>query len=174
MFRAQTLSLEMSGPFSAGRPFAYRLVGSWQDSRRYWSEDSRLRGKSFAPMFSWRISDKTLLTVKLVAAEHWIYREPLLIIDPNTNASTSDPAIAPGLYKKGRNGIQPWSHVGTHTADGFVQLTTALNQNISVRAAANARYYFEDSDQDFLSTPGLNNRYHPMTGELTQDTVIGW
>jgi iron complex outermembrane receptor protein len=169
LFDAQKFTLDMGGPLSQGSKFAYRLVGSWQDSRRYWSEDARLRGKAFAPMFAWRISDKTQLTVKLVAAEHWIYREPLLIIDSAVNASTDNPYLAPGLSRKDLNGIAPWSHVGSHSADLFSVLTTSLNEHISLRFAANGRYYFEDSDQEFLSTPSLNNRYNPMTGELTQD-----
>jgi len=169
LYDAQKLSLDVTGPFSAGSPFAYRVVGTLQDATRYWSDDAKLRGKVIAPMFSWRISDKTQLTVKLVGAEHWIFREPLLIIDPSVNASTSDPYLMPGLAKKGLNGIQPWSHVGTHTADLFAQLTSALTQNISLRVAANGRYYFEDSEQNFLSTPSLTNRYNPATGELTQD-----
>ena len=140
-----------------------------QDSRRYWASDARLRGKAFAPMFTWRISDKTQLTVKLVAAEHWIFREPLQILDPSVTASTSDPFPAPGLSRKGRNGIQPWSDVHTQSADLFMALTTSLNQHISLRVAANGRYFYETDDQEFLSTPSLSSRYNPTTGELTQD-----
>jgi iron complex outermembrane receptor protein len=169
LFDAQKITLDMGGPLADGKKFAYRLVGSWQDSNRYWSDDARLRGKVLAPMFAWRISDKTQLTVKLVAAEHWIYREPLLIIHSAVDANTKNPFLAEGLSKKGLNGIAPWSHVGTHSADLFSALTSSLNENVSLRVAANGRYYFEDSDQEFLSTPGLNNRYNPMTGELTQD-----
>ncbi len=169
LYDAQKISFDVTGPFSEGSPFAYRAIGSFQDSQRYWSSDARLRNNAIAPMFSWKISDKTLLTVKLVAAEFWAFREPLLVIDSAVNADTKDPYLAPGIDKKGINGIQPWSHVGTHTADLFTQLTTSLTDNISLRVAANGRYYFEDSHQNFLSTPSLTNRYNPYTGELTQD-----
>lgn len=169
LFDAQKVSFDLTGPFAKGSPLAYRLVGSAQDSRRYWAEDARLRGKVLAPMLAWRLSPRTQLTLKLVAAEHWIFREPLLIVDSAVNANTDDPFLAPGISAKGRNGIQPWSHVGTHTADLFAQLTTSLTSKVSLRIAANGRYYFEDSDQDFLSTPSLTNRYQPATGELTQD-----
>lgn len=171
LFDAQKLVVDVGDAFAPGSPFAYRLIGSIQDSRRYWSSDARLRGKVFAPMFAWRISDRTQLTVKLIAAEHWIFREPLLILDSSVNAQTHDPYLAPGLSKKGLNGIQPWSHVGTHTADLFTLLTSSLTENVSLRVAANGRYYFEDSTQEFLSTPSLTNRYNPATGELTQDYV---
>ncbi|PTX95817.1 TonB-dependent receptor [Opitutus sp. ER46] len=169
LYDAQKVSLDATGPFAPGSAFAYRVIGSLQDSRRYWDEEARLRGKVLAPMFAWRLSDRTQLQVKLIAAEHWIFREPLLIIDPSVTAATDDPGLAPGISKRGLNGIQPWSHVGTHTADLFTQLTTSVNQNISLRFAANGRYYFEDSEQEFLSTPSLTNRYNPYTGELTQN-----
>lgn len=169
LFDAQKISVDATGPFSPGSPFAYRLIASYQDSRRYWSDEARLRSKVFAPEFAWRISDRTQLVVKVIGAEHWIFREPLLILDPSVTAATDDPILAPGIQPKSLNGIQPWSHVGTHTADVFAQLTTSLNQHVSFRLAANGRYYFEDSDQEFLSTPSFTNRYNPLTGELTQD-----
>lgn len=171
LFDAQKLSVDVTDTFGAGSPFAYRIIGSLQDSRRYWSADARLRGRVFAPMFAYRISDRTQLTVKLIGAEHWIFREPLLILDPAVSAQTRQPYLAPGLSTRSRNGIQPWSHVGTHTADLFALLTSNLTDILSLRVAANGRYYFEDSVQEFLATPSLTERYNPMTGELTQDTV---
>jgi iron complex outermembrane receptor protein len=174
LYDAQKLSVDLTGPFTSGGRLAYRFVGSLQDSRRYWSSDARTRGKIFAPMLSFRISDQSLLTVKLVAAEHWIFREPLLIVDPSVNGTTRDPRLAPGISARGLNGIQPWSHVGTHSADLSALLTSRLTDNISLRVAADGRYYFEDSIQEFLSTPSLTDRYNPMTGELTQDYTWAW
>lgn len=171
LFDAQKVQVDMTGPFSPASPFAYRLIASGQDTRRYWSSDAKLQTGAIAPMVSWQISDRTMLTVKLIAAEAWIFREPLLIVDANTTADTKKPRLAPGLQPKSLNGIQPWSHVGTHTADLFAQLTHTFNDNWSLRAAVNGRYYYEDSDQQFLNTPSLNNRYNPYTGVLTQDYV---
>ena len=169
LFDSQKLTLDLGGAVAGSDKLAYRLVGSLQDTRRYWSKDARLRTRSLAPMLLWRVSDKTTVTAKLVAAEGWIFREPLLILDPSVTAASDDPKLYPGLSEKSLNGIQPWSHVGTHTADLFTQLTTSFNEHISLRMAANGRYYFEDSDQQFLGTPSLTNRYNPATGELTQD-----
>lgn len=169
LFDAQKLSFDVNDIPAEGSQSAYRLIGSFQDSRRYWSNEARLRGRLLAPMFSHRASDRTLFTAKLILAEHWVFREPLLILDPRVNAQTTDPYLAPGLSQKGLNGIQPWSHVGTHTADLYALLTSSLTENINLRVAANGRYYFEDSVQEFLSTPTLTNRYDPMTGALTQD-----
>jgi iron complex outermembrane receptor protein len=169
LFDSQKVMLDMGGPFSAGSPFAYRLVASGQDTRRYWSADAKMRSWSVAPMFSWRISDKSMLTVKFIVADHWIFREPLLILDPSTTATSGEPKLLPGIDPSGRNGIQPWSNVGTYSEDLFVTYTTSLNEHLDLRLAGNTRKYHEDSDQDFLSTPGLSSRYNPMTGELTQD-----
>lgn len=168
LFDAQKYLLDLSGPLGNSEKFAYRLVHSGQDTERYW-DDSYIKGTSLAPMLAWRISDQTLLTVKLVASEKEISREPLLILDPRVTAATDEPFLAPGIDPETNNGIQPWSHVGTHSADAFAQLTTSVNEQLSLRFAANGRYYYEDSDQNFLSTPSLSNRYNPMTGELTQD-----
>jgi len=169
LFDAQKVTLDLGGPIPGTTGVAYRLVASGQDARQYWSRDAVTRGRALAPMVTWNLSSKTQLTVKVVGADHYIFREPLLVIDPSVTATTDNPTLAPGLSKRSRNGIQPWSHVGTHSADFFAVLTTSLNEHISLRAAANGRYYFEDSDQEFLSTPSLNNRYNPYTGELTQD-----
>lgn len=170
LFDAQKLTLDMGGPLGTTKDFAYRLVGAWQDTRQYWSADAKTKHRALAPMLTWRVSDRTQLTMKLVAADMWIFREPALILDPNTTATTKNPRLAPGFSYRGLNGTQPWSHNGTHTADLFTTLTTTLNEHMSVRVAANARYYFTDSDQDFVTgLPGLGNRYNPATGELTQD-----
>ena len=107
-------------------------------------------------MITWRMSDKTELTAKLVAADMWVFREPALILDPNTTASTSDPRLAPGFSYNGLNGTQPWSHNGTHSADLFTVLTTSQNEHLSSRIAANVRYYFTDADQEFVN--GLPGR----------------
>jgi iron complex outermembrane recepter protein len=168
LFDAQKYMLDLSGPLGNSGKFAYRLVQSGQDSERYW-DDSYIKNRTLAPMFAWRISDKTLLTVKVIGAEQWISREPLMIIHPDVNASTKDPYLAPGISPETNNGIQPWSHTETHSGDVFATLTTEINDHLNLRVAANGRYILEDHDQNFLSTPGLGNRYNPMTGELTQD-----
>ncbi len=169
LFDAQKVSADLTGAFSNGSPFAYRLIAAAQDSRRYWANDARLRGKVLAPMLTYRASDRTQITFKAIYADHWIYREPALILDPHTGSDTSPPLLAPGFSYQSRNGVQPWSHVGTQSLDGFFLLTSRLNDHINLRVAANYRYYFEDSTQVFLSTPSFTNRYNPTTGELTQD-----
>ncbi len=170
LFDAQKVTLDMTGPLGASKNLAYRLVGSYQDTRQYWSADALTKHRSLAPMLTWRISDKTTLTTKLVAADMSVFREPALILDPNANASTKNPKLGPGFAYRSLNGTQPWSHNSTHNADIFATLTTSQNEHLSSRIAANARYYFTDADQEFVNgLPGLGNRYNPATGVLTQD-----
>jgi len=170
LYDSQKLTADLGGPFAPGSPFAYRLIASAQNTARYWSDDHKMKNMAFAPMLSWRISDKSMLTLKYAYAQHEIPREPLFIISPLTTGTSGDPQLLPGIDPSGMNGIQPWSHVGTESHDVFAVYTTGLNEHINLRLAGNYRKYHEDSDQNFLSTPGLNNtRYNPMTGDLTQD-----
>ena len=141
MFDSQKATLDVGGPLSEGSAFAYRLVGSGQYTRRYWDEDSKLKNLAFAPMMSWRVNDKSLLTVKLIMAEHWIHREPLLILDPSTTSTSGDPKLLPGIDPSGNNGIQPWSHVGTESTDVFVVYTSSFGDHWNLRAAGNRRRY---------------------------------
>src|SRR5690606_8403167 len=125
---------------------AYRLVASGQDTERYWDSAAKLRNWAIAPMLSWRISDKSMLTVKAIFASHWIFREPLLILDPSTTATSGEPKLLPGIDPSGLNGIQPWSNVGTYSEDYFAVYTTSLNEHLDLRVAGNVRKYIEDSD----------------------------
>lgn len=168
MFDAQKLTLDATGPLAARTDLAYRVVASAQDSRRYWADDARLRGRIFAPMLTWQPTRRSQLTLKVIGAEHWVFREPGLILDSRVDENSA-PFLASGFSFRSRNGIQPWSHVGTRTWDGFALFTASLNPHVSVRVAANGRHYFEDSTQEFFSTPTLMDRYVPMTGALTQD-----
>lgn len=169
-FNAQKATLDVGGPLAGSKTLAYRLVGSHQDTRTYWSSSAKNKNSAIAPMITWRVSDKTQVTAKLVAAEHEIFREPALIIDPATPSGTVDPKLAPGFGYNGLNGTQTWSAVKTHSIDLFTNLTSTINEHLSIRVAANGRHYFSDADQEFVNgLPGLGNRYNPYTGDLTLD-----
>lgn len=171
LFDAQKVTLDLTGPLPGHEALAYRFVAAGQDTRRYWASDARLRNTLIAPMLTWRVSDRSQLTFKLIAADHWVFREPAYIVAPAVTPHTDPPTLAPGFSTKGRNGIQPWSHVGTRTTDAYLLFTSDLSENVSLRIAANGRHYYEDSTQEFLQTPTLTDRYHPETGRFTQDTV---
>lgn len=169
LFDAQKLTLDLTGPVSPGSPWAYRLIVAGQDSRRYWTPDMRIRSKVLAPELSYQISDHTQVTFKIMATDHWIFREQLLILDPSAGINDT-PFLAPGFSTRSRNGIQPWSHVGIQEADATMLLTSDLNEHVSVRLAADAHHYYETDCQEFLNgLPSFSNRYNPYTGILTQD-----
>ncbi|MCC5024973.1 MAG: TonB-dependent receptor plug domain-containing protein [Candidatus Synoicihabitans palmerolidicus] len=69
-FDAQKRSFDFGGPVGQSGDMAYRVVGSLQDSHRYWDADARLKGKVLAPMFTYNLSPNTQITTKIVAAEH--------------------------------------------------------------------------------------------------------
>lgn len=169
LFDAQKLTLDLTGPVSAGSLLAYRLIVAGQDSRRYWSSDIRLRSRVFAPELSYRFSGHAQVTFKIMATDHWTFREQLLILDPSVGINDT-PFLAPGFSKRSRNGIQPWSHVGIQEADATMLLTSDLNEHISMRLAADAHHYYETDRQEFLSgLPSFSNHYNPYTGILAQD-----
>ncbi len=169
LFSAQKAMVDMGGPLGDGKSFAYRFVASGQDSALYWSSAAKVKTWAIAPMFTWLINDKSQLTVKAVSASHFIFREPLLVISPDTTAATSDPKLLPGIDPSGINGTQPWSNVGTDSTDIFAVYTTRFDEHLNLRVAGNIRRYHEDSDQNFFNAPSFSNRYNPATGELTQD-----
>ena len=97
LFSAQKAMVDMGGPHGDGKTFAYRFVASGQDTGLYWSSAAKMKTWAIAPMLTWRINDKSELTVKAVSAAHFIFREPLLILSPDTTAATSDPKLLPGI-----------------------------------------------------------------------------
>jgi iron complex outermembrane receptor protein len=169
LYDSQKAMLDLGGPLEAGSSFAYRLVASGQDTANYWSSSAKMHSWAVAPMFTWRINDKSQLTVKYIYSDHWIFREPLFILSPDTTATSGNPKLLPGIDPSGLNGIQPWSHVGTNSSDAFIVYTTSFNEHLNLRVAGNARRYHETSNQNFLNAPGFGSRYNPMTGDLTQD-----
>src|SRR5688572_6011781 len=132
LYDSQKVTVDLGGPVSAGSPFAYRVIASYQDTARYWSDDPKMKNLAFAPMLSWRISDKSMLTLKYIYASHEIPREPLFIISPDTTATSGDPKLLGGIDPSGLNGIQPWSHVGTESSDFFAVYTTSFNEHINL------------------------------------------
>ncbi|BET69451.1 TonB-dependent siderophore receptor [Opitutales bacterium ASA1] len=168
LYDAQKLTFDLSDSVADSEALAYRLVGSWQDSARYWSSDAKLKHKLIAPSITWRLGRNTQLTAKYFYYDSWIFREPLYILDASVDAATT-PILAPGFEPKSLNGIAPWSGLSMQTHSGHFQLSTSFNDRVSMRLAGQAVYFTEDSEQQIVATSGFSNRYNPSTGELTQD-----
>lgn len=167
-FDAQKATLDLTDRLGSSENLAYRLIAVHQDTDRYSSSDARLKRKLIAPQLTWRFSPRTELTVKYYYLDAFIFREPALILDPSVGPN-SEPILGPGFKGDSLNGIQPWSGISTETHVAQFQFSTSFNEHLTTRLAGRGMYFTEDSEQEFLTTPGFGNRYNPMTGELTQD-----
>jgi iron complex outermembrane receptor protein len=167
-FDAQKVTLDLTDKVGGQDNMAYRFIGSYQDTGRYWSSDAKIKRKLVAPQFTWRLGRNTELTLKYYYLDAFVFREPALILDPSVGPD-SEPILGPGFKAKSLNGIQPWSGISTDTHVAQFQFTTTLNDRLTTRFAGRGMYFGEDSEQEFFTTPGFSNRYNPTTGELTQD-----
>lgn len=177
-FNAQKVSFDSTGALPFGsKHWAYRVIGSYQDTSTY------LPGKlvewNFSPQLTYRISDKSQLTLKYYGIQ-WELRDAVansntdgFVVDSSVvnggNLMASPPA---GFTFDGRNGSTNWSRrfdrVNLATAD----FTTALAENISMRLAAMLNFEGFHFDAGYLKAPSLKaNRYNPYTGQLTPDAT---
>jgi len=166
-FDAQKVTVDSTAPLPGSDRFAYRLIAAYQDTERYVSSDAKLRNKLIAPQFTWRISP----TSELVARYDWFetrtFREQLMIVDPEVVQRGQTPRPAPGFSWKGTNGAPSWSNLSYQKQSLSLEFSTTFNQYLSMRLAGRFQRTGEGSDQAFISTPGLSNRYNPYTGILT-------
>lgn len=108
---AQRVDLDMTGPFSPGSPFAYRVLATYQDGvlNREGGQDQR---KNYAGQISYRISEKSQLTVRASYEDRRIYA-PFPVYVSSASLNGGDAELAPGFSWHGsRNGQETWAHRG--------------------------------------------------------------
>jgi len=164
-FDAQKVTLDTTAPLPGSDRFAYRLIAAYQDTERYVSSSAKLRNKLIAPQFTWRISP----TSELVARYDWFetrtFREQFMIVDPEVVQRGQTPRPAPGFSWKGTNGAPGWSALSYQKQSLSLEFSTSFNQHLTMRLAGRFQRTGEGSDQAFISTPGLSNRYNPLYGD---------
>jgi len=172
LYDSRRASLDLTGPVEGLPQLAYRLIGTVQDSRREWTSDARLRRKVLSPQLTYRFGN-TEITVKMTYNDTYAASSPLYVLDSAVIATGSNatPALDPALKLGNRNGIPSWS--GLHYLDttGNIQVTSTLNEHLSVRVAAHSRRSIEDSAQSGPVLNSLSSRYNPYTGVLTPDFI---
>jgi len=168
-FDAQKVTLDMTDALAGSERFAYRLIGSYQDTERYWSSTAKLRSKLIAPQFTWRLNPTTELVVRYDYFETKTFREQAMIIDSSVVQRGQSPIPGPGFGYKGVNGTPPWSGLSYQKHSLSLEFSTSFNEHISMRLAGRFQRFEEDSEQAVLFPPSFNNRYNPYTGILTPD-----
>jgi len=166
-FDAQKATIDSTAPLPGSDRFAYRLIAAYQDTERYVSSTAKLRNKVIAPQFTWRISPTTQLIARYDYFETWTFREQLMIVDPEVVQRGQTPRPAPGFSWKGTNGAPAWSGLAYQKHSLSLEFSTSFNQYLTMRLAGRFERRGEGSDQAFISTPNLGNRYNPYTGILT-------
>lgn len=173
LYESQRASLDLTGPVEGVPQLAYRLIGTVQDSRREWSPDAHLRRKIIAPQLTYRLSDATEISFKMMYNDTWAASSPLYVLDSAVvgAGSSAEPRLDPALKLESRNGVPAWSGLHYQDTAANVQLTSTLNDHISIRAAVHTRRSNENSEQWGPLLKSLSNRYNPYTGVLTMDST---
>lgn len=163
-YDAQKASLDSTGPIRNGK-FAYRVIGSYQDTDRQWA-GSFLRQAVISPQLTYFLSPRTQLTAKYIYQNYTSWGDPRVLID--SSIARGEPGRKAAYYSRTeRNGAEAWNERNTrlHKATAFIN--TSLGDNVSMRLAANYQYTREADQLSSLIYPGTGNRYDPYTGYHT-------
>jgi len=172
---ADKYSLDVTSPLGDADRFAYRIVGVYQDSHRYWSKDQPKDRRIFTPSFIWRISPTTELLLRYNYYDTAELRAPNMVLDSSVVQRGQKPILAPGFSSRSLNGVPPWSILHYAGGTASAHLKTSFNKQVTMRLAAFAHRSAEDSSYARAghpanpNDPGLDKRYHPETGIMTPD-----
>ena len=169
---SQRATVDLTGPFAPQSAAAYRFLAGYQNGKLNTS-GTRDKRKVGGAQFSYKLSDRTLLTVRGSYEDRWRFVYFPAYFDPVTATNGADvTGLAPGFKVTGsRNGTEPWAHRGGFYYASDVLLTSSIGDHVSIRFAAK---YQKNALRDaymFGITPGLSNRYNPTTGVLTPNNV---
>lgn len=171
-FNAQKISFDSTGPLQISKNLAYRLVGSYQDTRTY--IPGNVKQWDISPQLTYKFSETSQVTFKYTKiswaeygatadANSWGWA-----VDPSVvNGATLPNTPSRGFSYRGRNGDTVWDQ-RTDPVDILQgEFTTSLTDQISMRLAG--MFYYDRMGQDtgFPTFPGTGNRYDPATGLLT-------
>jgi len=175
-FFGNKLTVDSTGAVPGTSSFAYRVIAGYQDADSF--VDGSLKSWSINPQFTWKISDKAKLTLKLNQVQWGTYgaaQNPSITLHASpalTNGATiSTETIAPGFVYGDVNGSSAdWSFRKDRLQRGTLEFTAALSDRISMRLAAMRHYDYFFTDFTGLVTPGQStqsSRYDPATGLYT-------
>jgi len=177
---ANKFSFDTTGPLDDAGRFAYRLIGVYQDTHRYWSKDFERSRKVIAPSLTWRINPTTELILRYNYRNTTESHSAHAILDPSVNQRGQKPILAPGFSYRGMNGMPKWAVLNYAGGTASAQLSSSFNKHITTRLAVFVDRTGEDSAVVRPNLPQLadtqtpytgNDRYDPYTGYLTQDYV---
>lgn len=171
-FSAQKITFDSTGPAEINSHLAYRLVGSYQDTRTYLP--GNVKQWDISPQLTYKFSETSKFTIKYFKiswaeygatadANSWGWA-----VDPSVvNGATVPTTPPPGFSYRGRNGDTDWDQRTDPVDILQAEFTTSLTDQISMRFGG--MFYYDRMGQDtgFPTFPGTANRYDPNTGLLT-------
>ncbi|HEU5077660.1 MAG TPA: TonB-dependent receptor plug domain-containing protein [Opitutaceae bacterium] len=169
LFDAQKLTVDSTGAIGSSNRFAYRVIGVYQDSDRFWT-DSKLKTKLIAPELTFKPSERSDITFKYVYGDYETWGDPRVLVD-SAVVDGADAEKAAGFARDGLNGAEGWNYRRAKYNLAELNFTTALSDAINMRLAAQFWADYEPSELASLALPGTTNRYNPYTGQLTPDYI---
>lgn len=171
-FNAQKITFDSTGPIQLSKNLAYRIVGSYQDTRTYLP--GNVKQWDISPQLTYQFSERSKVTFKFTKISWGEYGATAdanswgWAVDPSVVNGATLPTTPPkGFSYRGRNGDTVWDQ-RTDPVDILQgEFTTSLTDKISMRFAG--MFYYDRMGQDtgFPTFPGTSNRYDPATGLLT-------
>ena len=177
-FFGNKLTIDSTGAIADSKRFAYRLLAGYQDADS--NVDGSIRTYSINPQFTWRISERSELTIKTNFVQWGTYggaQNPSITLHASpalaNGATIGLDTIAPGfVYGEVNGSSADWVERTDRLQRITAQFTTALTDRISMRLAAMQHYDHFYTDFTGLSTPGQttqSSRYNPYTGIYTPE-----
>jgi iron complex outermembrane receptor protein len=174
------LTYDTTGPVPGTDKLAYRVVAGYQDANSY--VRGSIRGWSVNPQLTWRISDRSQLTIKGNWVNWGTYgaaQNPSITLHASptlANGGTLSLAtIAPGfVYGENNGSSADWTFREDQLRRGTLEYTTAIGDHLSLRLAAMRHYDYFNTEFTGLVTPGQStqsSRYNPSTGIYTPETT---
>jgi outer membrane receptor protein involved in Fe transport len=169
-------TFDSTGAIGDSKRFAYRVIAGYQNASSF--VPGAIRTWSLNPQFTWRISDRSQLTLKLNHVRWSVEgaaQNPSVTIhaspDLADGATISLATVAPGfVYGESNGSSADWAYRRDFVDRAALEFTSALTDRISMRVAALRHYDYFHTDTTGLVTPGQStqsSRYNPMTGIYT-------
>jgi len=144
------------------------VLGGYQDSQLNTS-GTKNRRKLVGAQVSWKISDRSLLTLRGSYEDRWQFVYFPAYFDPEKSVNGADGVLAPGFSVTGsRNGTEEWAHRGGRYSNADLLFSTSVGEHVSIRLAAKSQYdALRDAYMYGVIPYDLSNRYNPYTGQET-------
>lgn len=174
------LTLDSTGALGGSERFAYRVLAGYQDADSF--VNGSLEGWSVNPQLTWRISDRSKLTLKANYVQWGTFgaaQNPSITLHASPTLANGETlslaTLAPGFVYGDVNGSSAdWSTRTDRVERASAEFTTALTDRISMRLAAMRHYDHFWTDFTGLAVPGQatqSSRYNPFTGIYTPELV---